>query len=205
MNELLDKYSQLKTAHKVAGVAVFVIITVVAHYFLLFQEVEYNQLLSQRAKLEEKKISYDAKRKSIKHTKELNDRIKERLAKKKERLPDTTELESIMREVYRKASDSGIKVATFTPKTELVKELYVEQPIFLELNGSFHETLTFLFRISKGKRIINMHDITIDKPEYRNQKTDIVSKLDIKVYRFRKKEDVLPGGKKGKKRKKGKK
>lgn len=196
MNDFWDKYSQIKLVHKIAGVFLFAVVTAVIHWQLFFQEQEYNQLLIRREELEAKKVEFDAKLRSARFTEELNNKIDQRLAEKKVRLPNTTEIESIMREVNRKGTETGVKVIKFFPQKEEIKELYVEQPISLELQGTFHETLNFLFMISKGTRIVNMHDIIMEKPEYKNQKTVIVSKLDLKVYRFRKETDKLPEVKK---------
>ncbi len=194
MNEFLDQFGGLKASAKagiLVGVAVF---TAVINYFLFFApiEEEYMSLLNQRATAEEKKVEYDGLSRTLEMDRQINKEIDLMLNEKKGRLPDTTELESIMRELHRRASDSGVRIASFLPKSEIIKELYVEQPISLILEASFHDTLNFLYGVSQNTRIINMDDILMESPEYRNQKVIISSKLDIKVYRFRKDSDKLP-------------
>ena len=55
----------------------------------------------------------------------------------------------------------------FTPKPVTKKTLYVEWPIGLKLEGTYHDLGAFLERISKFPRIINVGELkvkAIDKP-----------------------------------------
>lgn len=198
MNEFLDKFATLKNPHKVGIVVGFALVIGVIHYFLFFssQQEIYIGSLSKRAELEAKKIEYDGKTKTLELDRQINKDIDLILNEKKGKLPDTTEIEAIMKELHRKASDAGVKIVSFLPKAEILKDLYVEQPIALELSASFHDTLNFLYGVSQSTRIVNMDDVQMEAPEYKNQKVIITSKLDIKVYRFRKDSDKMPEVKK---------
>lgn len=194
MNEFLDQFGGLKASVKAGILLGIAVVTAGINYLLFFSplEEEYKTLLNQRATLEEKKVEYDGLSRTLEMDRQINKEIDLMLNEKKGRLPDTTELESIMRELHRRAGDSGVRIVSFLPKTEIIKELYVEQPISLILEASFHDTLNFLYGVSQNTRIINMDDILMETPEYKNQKVIISSKLDIKVYRFRKESDKLP-------------
>jgi type IV pilus assembly protein PilO len=204
MNDILEQFSGLKTSYKMALVVLILGLSAAINYFLFFEplETEYNSLLNKRSSLEEKKIEYDAKSKTLEMDKKINRDIDKILNEKKGRLPDTTDIEKVIATLDRKAEQAGVKINDIKPGDEIVQELYVEKPIKISVNGSFHELLNFLYMVSKTERIVNMNDIKLSAPEYKNQKVLINADLVIKVYRFKKESEGKDLKKKDAKKKK---
>jgi len=204
MNDILEQFSSLKNSHKFAIVLGVAVVTAAINYFLFFSPLSdtHNSLLLKRSQLEEKKVEYDAKSKTLEMDKKINRDIDKILSEKKGRLPDSTDIEKVIAVLGRKSEQAGVKIKSIKPQKEIFAELYVEKPIDLSINGSFHEILNFLYMVSKTERIVNMDNIKMDSPVYKNQKVLVNAELTIKVYRFKKDGE---GNKKKKKKKKKKK
>jgi type IV pilus assembly protein PilO len=82
-------------------------------------------------------------------------------------LPDERDVADLLRRVQAMATQSSLTILGFTPKPVTRKTQYVEWPIGLKLEGTYHDLGAFLERISKFPRIINVTDLkvkAIDKP-----------------------------------------
>ena len=203
MNDILDKYGSLSLSVKALIVFGFLVATSGLHYFMFtMQEEEQTALLSRRASLEEKKYEYELKHKALEIDKKFNRDLERKLSLKKGKLPDKTEVEKVIAVLDVKAEESGVKIDTISPKKEKVKDLYVEKPLEIKIHGGFHKMMNFLYKISKAERIINMDDIELTSPFYKNQEVILSGALTLKVYRFKKSSDTKN---KKKKKRKGKK
>jgi type IV pilus assembly protein PilO len=82
-------------------------------------------------------------------------------------LPDERDVADLLRRVQGMATQSSLTILGFTPKPVARKTLYVEWPIGLKLEGTYHDLGAFLERVSKFPRIINVGELkvkAIDKP-----------------------------------------
>jgi len=202
MNDILEKFSALKTAQKVGIVFLFAFAAGIFNYFVLFSPLkdEYMRLLNKRSTLEEKKIEYNDKSKTLEMDKAINRKIDEKLIEEQGKLPNRAETDIVIRDLGIMADTALVRINNIEPQKEIIKTLYVEKPIKLSVNGSFHEILNFLNKVGEAKRIINMNDIKMYNPVYKNQKVLIDADLTIKIYRFKR-----PGEGKPKKNNKKKK
>ena len=60
------------------------------------------------------------------------------------------------------ATQSNLTILGFAPQAVAKKQLHAEWPIGLQLEGTYHDLGSFLERVSKFPRIINVGDIKID-------------------------------------------
>ena len=203
MNDILDKYGSLSFGMKALAILGFIVVTSGIHYWLFMgQEEQQNALLTQRANFEEKKYEYELKHKRLVVEKKENRDLERKLALKKGKLPDKTEVEKVIALLDRKAENSGVKIDTISPKKEKIMDLYVEKPLEIKIHGGFHKVMDFLYKISKAERIINMNDIELGSPFYKNQEVILSGSLTLKVYRFKKSSDLNDKDKNKKKKKK---
>jgi len=68
----------------------------------------------------------------------------------------------LLRRVQGMATQSNLSILTFTPHPTAKKQLHAEWPITLKLEGNYHDLGSFLERVSKFPRIINVGDIKIN-------------------------------------------
>jgi len=76
-------------------------------------------------------------------------------------LPDERDVADLLRRVQGMATQSSLTILGFTPQPVARKELYVEWPIGLKLEGTYHDLGGFLERVSKFPRIINVSDLKV--------------------------------------------
>jgi type IV pilus assembly protein PilO len=81
-------------------------------------------------------------------------------------LPEERDVADLLRRVQGMATQSRLTILGFTPQAVNKKTMYVEWPIGLRLEGTYHDLGLFLERVSKFPRIINVGDLqvkTLDK------------------------------------------
>jgi type IV pilus assembly protein PilO len=77
-------------------------------------------------------------------------------------LPEEQDVADLLRRVQAMATQSNLSILGFTPRAVAKKQLHAEWPIGLKLEGTYHDLGSFLERVSKFPRIINVGDIKIE-------------------------------------------
>jgi type IV pilus assembly protein PilO len=95
-------------------------------------------------------------------------------------LPKKSQIHDLLESVSWAGKDSGLEFRDFTPKSEVVKQIYAEVPVSLTVTGSFRQFLTFLKRVGEMPRIVAVKNLTITSGE-----DDVLSVAgNIMTYRF---------------------
>jgi len=76
-------------------------------------------------------------------------------------LPEERDVADLLRRVQGMATQSNLTIQGFTPQAVTTRELHAEWPIGLQLEGTYHDLGSFLERVSKFPRIINVNAIVI--------------------------------------------
>ena len=76
-------------------------------------------------------------------------------------LPDERDVADLLRRVQGMATQSSLTILGFTPQAVTKKTMYVEWPIGLKLEGTYHDLGLFLERVSKFPRIINVSNLKV--------------------------------------------
>jgi type IV pilus assembly protein PilO len=79
----------------------------------------------------------------------------------RQRLPEEKDVADLLRRIQAMATQSNLTIRGFTPQAVTNRQLYVEWPIGLQVEGTYHNLGAFLERISRFPRIINVTGITI--------------------------------------------
>ncbi len=87
--------------------------------------------------------------------------LQARLESLKPILPDEKDAADLLRRVNMLALQSNLTIRGFKPQAPTNRELHAEWPISLELEGTYHNLGTFLDRVSKFPRIINVGGLVI--------------------------------------------
>jgi type IV pilus assembly protein PilO len=83
------------------------------------------------------------------------------LAELSRQLPEEQDVADLLRRVQGMATQSNLTILGFTPQNISKKTMYVEWPIGLRLEGSYHDLGLFLERVSKFPRIINVSNLKV--------------------------------------------
>ena len=88
--------------------------------------------------------------------------LEAQLERLREVLPEERDVADLLRRVQGMATQSNLAILGFAPKAVAKKQLHAEWPIGLKLEGNYHDLGSFLERVSKFPRIINVGDIKIE-------------------------------------------
>jgi type IV pilus assembly protein PilO len=83
-------------------------------------------------------------------------------------LPEEKDFGDLLRSLQTLAVQSNLTLRLFTPAPVVTKQMHVEWPINVELDGTYHNLGMFFDRISRFSRIINIGGVAIrakDKPD----------------------------------------
>ena len=85
-------------------------------------------------------------------------------------LPEEQDVADLLRRVQAMATQSRLTIRGFTPRAVTRRQMHAEWPIGLELEGTYHDLGTFLERVSKFPRIINVGNIHIKRAGQRSRR-----------------------------------
>lgn len=94
--------------------------------------------------------------------------LEARLESLKAVLPEQKDVADLLRRIQTLATQSNLAIRGFKPAPSVTKQLHMEWPIALQLDGTYHNLGMFFDRVSKFSRIINVSGIVIrgkEKPE----------------------------------------
>ena len=87
--------------------------------------------------------------------------LEEQLERLRAVLPEEKDVADLLRRIQGMATQSNLAIRGFKPQPVATREMHAEWPIQLELEGTYHNIGTFLERVSKFPRIINVGGISI--------------------------------------------
>ena len=97
-------------------------------------------------------------------------------------LPDSHEIPGLLDDITFIGTTSGLDFVKLNWQPEIVKEIYIELPIDIEVIGSYHQFGNFVSEIAGLPRIVTLHDFKIDINQLSNE--ELILKLQAKTYRY---------------------
>lgn len=142
----------------VVGVVLFGIF-----YFIVYSPTqdEIAAIVAQSEKLQEeirKAEKNESKLKKLEEEKANNETILEEL---KGILPEKQEVSQILRKIQAIASNARLKTSTFTFNNESRRDIYLEWPIAISLEGNYHNLGMFFDQVARLKKIFTIDGLTI--------------------------------------------
>jgi len=71
----------------------------------------------------------------------------------------------------------------FVPHSEVKRNFYAEIPVSMDIEGNYHEILTFFDKIAKEDRIINVSNIVMKSPKISSGKVMLKASCMAKTFR----------------------
>ena len=90
-------------------------------------------------------------------------------------LPTEKDVGDLLRRIQGMATQSDLTIRGFAPQAVATKQMYAEWPIGLQLDGTYHNLGSFLERVSKFPRIINVTSIHIKAKDSANSGNTITA------------------------------
>lgn len=95
-------------------------------------------------------------------------------------LPKDTEVPGLLEDITRTALDNELRIESIKLESEQVTEFYVELPIKIAVEGTYHKLGSFVSGVANLSRIVTLHDFSI-KPM---NESLLVMEIDAKTYRY---------------------
>ncbi len=110
-----------------------------------------------------------------------NAELQDRLLDVQRKLPTTSEVTDLLKQVSVLGQQSGLDFRLWKPRNKMMSSssLYYEIPVEIELTGGYHEVALFFDRVSKLSRIVNITDLSMAKS---GGDKDIITKCVAKTF-----------------------
>lgn len=144
------------------------IVLIILFIILLYmpKSTEINGLEDSIAKLDSEISTSEIKAKKLVALKIENARLKTRLAKLKEQLPEENEVSGLLRQISDLGLKAGLKIILWKPegKSPDSSGLYVKIPVTVDVITGYHNLGVFFSYISRLPRIVNISGIKLSNP-----------------------------------------
>jgi type IV pilus assembly protein PilO len=80
-------------------------------------------------------------------------------------VPDEPATDVFVRSVYDTGANSDVHIRSFISQPLVSKELYVEMPFRLHLDGTYYRLLQFFDRLAHDQRIVTVSNLALSGPE----------------------------------------
>lgn len=151
-----------------AGLVGLVVVAGLGYFLLISPKLQERATLQQQTEALRAEVSKaTAEAANLRPFRMQAEALRKRLQAAKERLPSEKEMPRLYRQLTDLAFQSGLHVAVFAPKAPADQEDVAQVPIAMTCEGSYHQLGTFLARVSRLPRIVDLGDfrlIGIERP-----------------------------------------
>lgn len=185
MNPRIEKLLKLPLYQRLAILGVVVLLIVGAGVWFLGMP-KYDELI--RLKQEAQKLDGEIAQKRLvagnlgKFKAEFA-KMEKQLEKALTRLPNQSEIPSLLTNLAGLAKDNGLEVQSFKPGAEVPKGFFAEVPADISLRGTYHQVAMFADSVSNLPRIVNLNNLSMGQAKFAGN--DAVIQVTCKVLTFR--------------------
>ena len=98
-------------------------------------------------------------------------------------LPSDTEVPGLLEDISSKGELNGLRIEAIDLLDEVLEEFYIELPIAIEANGSYHDLGAFVSGMASLPRIVTHHDFEIEMSG--DDSSNLSMDITAKTYRYR--------------------
>ena len=111
-------------------------------------------------------------------------KLEQQLEKALTRLPNQSEIPTLLTNLAGLAKDNGLEVQSFKPGPEVPKGFFAEVPADLSLYGTYHQVAMFAGAVSNLPRIVNLNDMSMGRAKYVGNNAIIEVTCKVLTFRF---------------------
>lgn len=101
-------------------------------------------------------------------------------------LPGETDVPGLLEDIDSKAVTTGLEVLSIDLQAEITAEFYVELPIEIIVQGTYHDLGAFVSGVAGLPRIVTLHDFNIERDE--EEVGMLMLTITAKTYRYKEEE-----------------
>lgn len=180
----LDNIGQWPTAAKIV-LAVFLFIVTLAFGYIVMISDKMSQLENVTKKEATLKQEYQNKYHVAANLELFQQQMveaEELFATQLKSLPNSHETPGLLDDITFVGTTSGLDFTNINWQPEVIKEIYIELPIEIDVVGSYHDFGNFVSRIAALPRIVTVHDFIIEEDKRNPNQLNL--KLQAKTYRY---------------------
>lgn len=98
-------------------------------------------------------------------------------------LPSDTEVPGLLEDISAKGELNGLAIESIDLLDEVREEFYIELPISIEAEGSYHDLGAFISGMAGLPRIVTLHDFDIEMTG--DDSSNLSMEITAKTYRYR--------------------
>lgn len=199
----LDSILALDRTKKILILAGVLVLLTALYVWLLFLPAHktIQQLDQKLSGLLEKKAEQEAIVANLAAFKREYRRLEQSLMQAMAQLPDKKEIPSLLENISNLGRESGLEVSLFKPGAQKPKDFYAEVPVDINLVGTYHNLLTFYYRVGSLPRIVNISDLSIKKSKDGATPSSLDTACRATTYKFLEESERPVQGEDGKPRK----
>lgn len=104
-------------------------------------------------------------------------------------LPEKTQVPGLLDDIDEKGRDSGLTINSIKLLPEVVGDVYVELPIQISVEGTYHDLGTFVSSVSGMSRIVTLHDYSISRSD--TNPSLLAMEVTARTYRYKSADDEI--------------
>jgi len=139
-----------------------------------------SRVTERRLELEGKRAKANARAEAERQLRDLTAELRRAQA----RLPDQREIADLLSSIAASGRSAGLEITLFRQKPEAYHDFYAGVPVEMQMRGTYHELATFLDRVKRLDRIVNVTDIHLTKPHIDNERMLLEATCMVTTFRF---------------------
>ncbi|MET0279498.1 MAG: type 4a pilus biogenesis protein PilO [Steroidobacteraceae bacterium] len=178
---------------RLAAIAIFfVLLSILTLYFLVWnaKKDELEGLQTQEEGLRQEFRNKHAKAVNLDLYKQQLADIEKSFGAMLRQLPGKTEMPSLLVDISQAGLGAGLQQKLFQRLPEVARDFYAEQPIKIQLSGTYHQLGEFASNIAALPRIVTLHDVTIKAAANSAVFDQLTMDVTAKTYRYLDDEEV---------------
>lgn len=187
MEQLLDRINKLTVAAKAGIVAAIIIVTtaLLTYFVFLPLEEEIDRKAQELASKEGELAGKQAVADNLNEKRREMDRIDQLFQEALTQLPERKDIEELLAQLSDLGKKSGLEVIRVVPQPEAAENGFISRvPVNMSVTGNYHEIAIFLQEIANLRRIVNVNNIKLQRPELKGDRVILASEFVATTFRF---------------------
>jgi type IV pilus assembly protein PilO len=186
MNPRVEKLLKLPLYQRVAmlGCLLLLIVGLGVWFLGMPQYEEWERLKQEAQKLDGEIAEKRLLANNLQKYKAEFARMEKRFEAALTRLPNQSEIPSLLTNLAGLAKDNGLEVLAFKPAPEVPKGFFAEVPADLNLRGNYHNVALFAGAVSELPRIVNLNNLSLGSPKVAGNQAVVEISTKVLTYRF---------------------
>ncbi len=157
MNLKISGRNQIYTAAALMAISVIV-------FFLLALRPQLSRLSSLNSEIKQERANLENAKLTLKRLsaiKEESSKTEAKAIELAEKVPDQSEMPSLLVRLQNVADDSGLDFGSFKVSDEKEENGYVQIPISITVSGSFYDLVDYIYRLENMRRKLSITKLSI--------------------------------------------